>query len=173
MENRVNALIKGPQTWNRRIRRQGFNGLTPLPRVSQSFQKNSNFGGCNGEATKITSYLANFWKQVSSLWGSSHVRESKSCLVGEPRQILLNISWLGHHAPGSLPERGCTYRRHWAAPFPGAWDRAPSIGNARQGSGDSSPTSEQDTEDDGSLLPSTRIVHPIPVRLGQELVSLT
>ena len=59
-----------------------------------------------------------------------------------------------------------TYRRHGAASLPGAWDRAPSIGNARQGSGDSSPASEQDTEEDGSLLPSTRIVHPVPVRAG-------
>lgn len=34
------------------------------------------------------------------------------------------------------------------------------------GSGDSSPASGQDAEEDGSLLPSIQIVHPVPVRVG-------
>ena len=49
--------------------------------------------------------------------------------------------------------------------LPGAWGRAPSIRNARQGSRDSSPASGQDTEEDGSLLLSIQTVHPVPVRV--------
>lgn len=77
-------------------------------------------------------------------------------------------SWLGHHKPGCLTEVGAP--RHLqetlGTVLPGAWGRAPSIRNAKQGSGDSSPASGQDTEEDGSLLPSIRIVHPVPVRVG-------
>lgn len=100
-----------------------------------------------GEATKNHSLI---WQtlETGGLRGSSHVRESKSCLVESPGVIqhgtfLAGPSRTWQSAGGGAPRH---LQETLGSTLPGAWDRAPSIGNARQGSGDSSPTSEQDTE---------------------------
>lgn len=74
-----------------------------------------------------------------------------------------------------------TCRRDCAAPLPGAWGRAPSVRNARQGNGGSSPALGQDVEEYGTHLPGKQLCGSttpglciLPqLGLDQELVSLT
>lgn len=122
-----------------------------------------------------SSYLATL--ETSKPWGSSHVRESKSCLVESPGVIQHeNIhGWaITHLAVCRRWVHPGTYRRHWAAPFSrclGQELQASEMPGRVAGTAVQPQNRTQRTME--VFYPARGLCIPSQLGLGQELVSLT